>query len=315
MKYQRICVIGGSGFIGGYLGERLAEAGVEITFATRNYEQHKEKLIVLPKTELVEVDVHDQTSLNALLHGHDAVVSMVGILHGSRQAFERAHVALPEKIIQACRYNGIRRLIHISALGADPNGPSHYQQTKGIAEQRIEASGLDWTILRPSVVFGRGDSFLTLFAHLARTLPVLPLAGADTRFQPVWADDVARAMVACLANDATVHHKIELAGTKVYALRELVRYVAGLSGQQPLIIGLPAGLAMLQAGLMELLPGQPLMSRDNVRSLSVDNVGTGPFPRELLGFSPTALEAIAPLYLGKAEPNEVRSHFRTEAGR
>ncbi|HJU50092.1 MAG TPA: NAD(P)H-binding protein, partial [Pseudogulbenkiania sp.] len=171
MKYQRICVIGGSGFIGGYLGERLAEAGLDITFATRNYEQHKEKLIVLPKTELVEVNVHDQAKLDALLHGHDAVISMVGILHGTRAAFERAHVALPEKIIQACRTNGIRRLIHISALGANASGPSDYQQTKGLAEQRIEASGLDWTILRPSVVFGRGDSFLTLFSHLASALP------------------------------------------------------------------------------------------------------------------------------------------------
>lgn len=315
MKYQRVCIIGGSGFIGGYLAERLAEAGLEITLATRNYEQHKEKLIVLPKTELVEVNVHDQSSLNALLHDHDAVISMVGILHGNRTAFEHAHVALPEKIIQGCRHNGIRRLIHISALGANPNGPSHYQQTKGLAEQRIEASGLDWTVLRPSVVFGRGDSFLTLFSRLAGTLPVLPLAGAETRFQPVWADDVARAMAACLGNDATIHQKLELTGPKVYTLRELVRYVAGLSGHQPLIVGLPAGLAMLQAGMMELLPGQPLMSRDNVRSLSVDNVGSSPFPSELLGFSPTALEAIAPLYLGKAEPNKVRSHFRTEAGR
>ena len=315
MKYQRICVIGGSGFIGGYLAERLAEADRDITFATRNYEQHKDKLIVLPKTELVEANVHDQASLDALLHGHDAVISMVGILHGSRGAFEHAHVALPEKIIQACHRNGIRRLIHISALGADPHGPSDYQQTKGIAEQRIEASGLDWTILRPSVVFGRGDSFLTLFARLARQLPVLPLAGADTRFQPIWVDDVARAMVACLGNDATIRRKLELAGPTVYTLRQLVCYAAGLGGHKPLIVGLPTGLALLQAGLMEHLPGRILMSRDNVRSLAVDNVGTTPFPSELLGFSPTALEAIAPLYLGKAEMNEVRSHFRTEAGR
>jgi NADH dehydrogenase len=315
MKYQRICVIGGSGFIGGYLGERLAEAGLDITFATRNYEQHKEKLIVLPKTELVEVNVHDQAKLDALLHGHDAVISMVGILHGTRAAFERAHVALPEKIIQACRTNGIRRLIHISALGANASGPSDYQQTKGLAEQRIEASGLDWTILRPSVVFGRGDSFLTLFSHLASALPALPLAGAATRFQPIWADDVARAMVACLANDTTIHRKLELAGPTVYTLRQLVNYVAGLNGHKPLIVGLPTGLAMLQAGLMELLPGQPLMSRDNVRSLTVDNVSPSPFPVDLLGFTPTALEAVAPLYLGKAEVNEVRSHFRTEAGR
>ncbi|WP_024302807.1 complex I NDUFA9 subunit family protein [Pseudogulbenkiania sp. MAI-1] len=315
MKYQRICVIGGSGFIGGYLAERLAEANLDITFATRNYEQHKERLIVLPKTELVEVDVHDQASLDALLHGHDAVISMVGILHGSRAAFERAHVALPEKIIQACRTNGIRRLIHISAIGADPNGPSDYQRTKGLAEQRIEASGLDWTILRPSVVFGRGDSFLTMFARLARLLPVLPLAGADTRFQPIWVDDVARAMVACLANDATIHRKLELAGPTIYTLRQLVRYVAGLGGHKPVVVGLPQGLALLQAGLMEHMPGRTLLSRDNVRSLAVDNVGTTPFPSELLGFTPTALEAIAPLYLGKAEPNEVRSHFRAEAGR
>jgi NADH dehydrogenase len=314
MNYGRIAVIGGGGFIGSYIAERLVEQDVELTIPTRHPERAKE-LILLPKARVVRADVHDGAALKRLLAGHDAVVSMVGILHGSRQAFERAHVELPRKIVAACQALGIRRLVHISALGADVNGPSLYQQSKGQGEAVVMQSGLDWTILRPSAVFGRGDRFLTLFADLARTLPVLPLAGADTCFAPVWADDVARAVVACFDNPATIGQRYDLAGPGRYTLRELVRYAAGLVGASPCVIGLPHALALLQATLMECLPGQPLMSRDNVRSLTVDNVSDLPFPTAELGFAPSALEAVAPLYLSKEEFNARLSRWRRAAGR
>jgi len=314
MKQQRIAVIGGSGFIGTYIAEHLAREDVELTLATRWREPGKARLALLPKTELTPVDTTDQAALTALLAGHDAVVSMVGVLHGSRRGFERAHVELVDRIVTACRDNGIRRLVHISALGADPEGPSLYQQSKGHGEQVILASGLDWTILRPSVVFGRGDSFLTMFAKLARLAPVLPLAGAKTRFQPVWVDDVARAVTACLERDATIEQCLELAGPKVYTLAELVGYVARLTGHSRPIVGLPYPLAYLQAALMELAPGKPLMSRDNVRSLTVDNVASAPFPSELLGFEPTALEAVVPGYLAGDEFNATMSRYRGQVG-
>lgn len=315
MHEQRICLIGGSGFIGSYIAERLAEQEVSLTIATRNRDRHKASLIVLPKTELVSTNVHHPLALQELLTGHDTVISMVGILHGTRKQFETAHVDLLDKIIAACHKQGVRRIIHISALGADPHGPSDYQQTKGIAEQHLRDSGLDWTILRPSVVFGRGDSFLTLFAGLLDKLPLLPLAGAHTRFAPIWADDLARAVVACLQNPHSVGQSLDLTGPRSYTLAELVRYVGRLRGTPRPVIGLPQGLAMLQARLMELLPGSPLMSRDNVRSVSVDNVSPHPFPSDLLGFAPTPLEVIAPQYLGRDEFNLILADYRREAAR
>lgn len=315
MHEQRICLIGGSGFIGSYIAERLAEQEAELTIATRNRDRHKAALIVLPKTEVVSTNVHHPLALQQLLAGHDAVISMVGILHGSRKDFERAHVELLDKIIDSCHKQGIRRIVHISALGADPHGPSDYQQTKGIAEQHLRDSTLDWTILRPSVVFGRGDSFLTLFAGLLDKLPFLPLAGAHTRFAPIWADDLARAVLACLSKPESIGQSLDLTGPRSYSLAELVTYVGRLRGTQRPLIALPQNLAMLQAGLMELLPGPTLMSRDNVRSLAIDNISPHPFPSDLLGFSPTPLEVVAPQYLGQDEFNLVLSAYRREAAR
>lgn len=312
MKPQRICIIGGSGFVGGYVAERLTRDDVELTVVTRRRERHK-ALIVLPRLTLMETDVNEPGVLSRLIAGHDAVISMVGRLHGSRADFQQAHVRLVENIITACQHHGVRRLVHISALGAAESAPSDYQQTKGMAETRLRQSALDWTILRPSVIFGAGDSFLTMFACLARCLPLIPLAGADTRFAPIWADDVARAVAACLANDATIGQSLDLAGPRVYTLRELVSYVSRITGHPRSVVALPQGLAMIQAALMELVPGPKLLSRDNVRSLSVDNVSANPFPRDFLGFSPTALEAVAPSYLGSREFNAVMDRYREHA--
>ena len=312
---MNIAIIGGAGFVGSHIAEHLTRAGHALTLATRNRERHKATLIPLPQAELRECNVHEPQQLAALLAGHDAVISMVGILHGSRTAFEHAHVQLVEKIISACHSTGIRRLVHISALGASEQAPSDYQQTKGKAERLIEASGLDYTILRPSVIFGAGDNFLNMFAKLAATAPLLPIGGADTRFAPVWVDDVARAVAACLARPATIGHKLDLAGPGIYTLRQLVAYAANLSGHPRTIIGLPEWAAMLQATLLGLLPGPALLSADNVRSLRVDNISSQPFPSAELGFSPAALEAIAPLYLGQQEINLTRDHYRARAAR
>lgn len=312
---MKIAIIGGAGFIGSYIAEYLSRDGHRLSIATRQRERHKGKLIPLPGCELEECNVHDQQQLRALLAGHDAVISMVGILHGSRAAFEKAHVTLVTGIIDACRSNGIQRLIHISALGAAEDAPSNYQQTKGKGEALIKASGLDYTVLRPSVVFGAGDSFLNMFADLARIAPLLPLGGADTRFAPVWAGDVAQAVAACLRTPASCGQSLDLTGPRVYTLRQLAAYAAKLGGHPRCVIGLPEGIAMLQATLMELLPGPTLLSRDNVRSLRVDNISPQPFPTALLGFAPTALESIAPQYLGATESNRQLDAYRERAAR
>lgn len=315
MTYQRICVIGGSGFIGSYIAERLTEQGCQLTIATRRRERAKASLLVLPGAQLVEADIHRPEALEQLISGHDAVINMVGILHGSAAQFDKAHVQLTEKVIAACRSQGVRRLIHISALGADERGPSLYQQSKGRAEARVRESGLEWTLLRPSVVFGHGDSFLNMFAGLLRKAPFLPLAGAKTRFAPIWAGDVAHAVAASLSRRAAIGQSLDLAGPGVYTLAELVSLVGRHIGKPRPVIALPQGLAMLQAALMECLPGPALISRDNVRSLSVDNVSDQPFPAALLGFSPTALEALAPALLGTEEFNLQMSAYRRQIAR
>ena len=298
MDAPRIALIGGTGFIGSTVAEYLTRQGAQLTVMSRQPGGHA-ALSVLPGVSVVAADVYDEGSLTRLLAGHDAVVNLVGILHGRRRDFERAHVTLPETLTRAMRAAGVRRLVHVSALGADAHAPSDYQQTKALGERVVEQSGLAWTILRPSVVFGRGDSFLNLFASLCRHLPLLPLSGASTRFAPVWVEDVARAIAACLERPATIGQVLELAGPNSYTLAELVRYVGEVTGHPRTVIPLPAALAMLQASVMECLPGPTLISRDNVRSLQVDNVSLAPFPADLLGFTPSALEAVVPGYLGE----------------
>ncbi|MEN3032351.1 complex I NDUFA9 subunit family protein [Chromobacterium amazonense] len=310
---SRICLIGGSGFIGLHIATVLVQQGHRLTVATRK--AALPAFSVLPSVELASADVHDPARLAELIAGHDAVVSMVGILHGSRAQFEKAHVQLVEKIVAACKQTGVRRLVHISALGAAQDAPSDYQQTKALGELAVENSGLAWTILRPSVVFGQDDAFINLFADLQKRLPLLPLAGARCRMAPVWVEDVAGAVSACLARQETVGSRLDLAGPEIYTLAELAQLAGRLSGHPRPVIGLPNSLAMLQGALMECLPGPTLMSRDNVRSLQWDNVSDQPFPSALLGFEPTALSALAPDWLAGRDSNFIASCYREKAGR
>lgn len=318
MNPKRVVIVGGSGFIGSAIANRLCEAGVHVLIPTRR-RSRAGHVLLLPSAEVVEADVHDPATLARLCADADAVVNTVGILHSRPGApfgpdFARAHVELPQKIVTACRGAGVRRLVHVSALGAYDAGPSEYQRSKAAGETAVRAggSGLASTILRPSVVFGRGDRFLNLFADLARRFPVLPLAGAGTRFQPVYVEDVAEVAWQSLIRREAAGQTFELAGPTVYTLRQLAEYVAALVGRPRPVIPLPESLAMLQARLMELAP-QPLMSRDNVRSLQIDNVASGtPLP---FGLTPTPLEAVAPTWLGKAGPRAFYYPFRRRARR
>ena len=300
MDTQRILITGGSGFLGSAIVRRLAGHGRHIVIPTRDAARATH-LADLPGVEIVEADLHDPATLRRLAEDAQAAINLVGVLHSKSGTpwgpdFERAHVALPRALTAACREAGTARLIHVSALGADADGPSEYQRSKAAGEAAVREGGEApaWTILRPSVVFGPGDSFLNLFAQLTRFIPVLPLAGASTRFQPVFVGDVAEAVARCLDDETSIGQTFELAGPATYTLADLVRYVCRTTGRSRLVFGIPQPLAMLQAAAMELLPSPP-MSRDNVRSLRVDNVATGaPLP---FGLAPTALEDIAPGYL------------------
>jgi NADH dehydrogenase len=318
---NKILVIGGAGFVGRHIVARLVGKGLRVTVPTR-HRARAGHLILLPTVEVVESDVGSDDALDTLLHGHDAVINLVGILQGSRgtpygREFARAHVELPQRIVAGCTGHGIRRYLHMSALGADPQGPSMYQRSKGDGEAAVRASSLDWTIFQPSVVFGPEDRFLNTFATLAKIFPVLPIGGADVRFQPVWIGDVAQAFVNALDNRDTYGKTYELVGPRVYTLRQLVQFAAAASGRPRPVVALPGGIAQVQARMMELAPGEPLMSRDNLDSMKVDNIASRqPYvPAPELGITPTAMEAEAPRYLSGQTVRTRLDAFRARARR
>lgn len=298
----RILVLGGTGFVGRHVCEKLTRLGWDVTVPTR-HPAHARALEVLPLVQLVQADVHDSAALARLVAGHDAVINLVAVLHGSEERFEQVHVALARRLALACLDARVLRVVHVSAMGADPQAPSRYLRSKGRGEQVLKNAGLALTLLRPSVIFGREDRFLNLFARLQRLLPVLPLAGADSLFQPVWVEDVASAIVRCLQSPATIGQTYELAGPQVLSLGRLARLSgawAGVAqGRGRPVVGLPQPLARLQAGLMEWLPGEPLMSRDSLDSMCVPNVASGRLPGlAALGIRAASLRGTVASYLG-----------------
>jgi NADH dehydrogenase len=314
-----VLVLGGTGFVGASLCEKLVQryggGSARIVVPSRRPARAKH-IQMLPTVELVAADVHDDAQLARLLRGCDAVVNLVAILHGSDKAFDKVHVQLPRRLAQACAATGVRRVVHVSALGVDAHAPSRYLRSKAAGEAALAAAGLDLTVLRPSVIFGEGDRFLNLFARLQSILPVMPLAGADARFQPVWVDDVALGIVRCLDDRTTIGETLECCGPEVYTLAQLVRIAGREAGHARPVIGLPAWLGRLQAALMEMLPGEPLMSRDNLDSMRVASVATGSRPGlARLGIRPASVEAIAPLYLGRGQGLARLDHWRAAAHR
>ncbi len=320
MSIKKVLLLGGSGFVGTYIVNRLAQRGIEVTVPTRRRERTK-ALIMQPGVDMPEANIHCPETLTELVRGHDAVINLVGILH-SRDVkfpysddFARAHVELPKKIVAACKAAGVRRLVHMSALKADPKGPSEYLASKGDGEAVVMAAAgeLDVTVFRPSVIFGLGDSFLSMFAKVLKSAPIFPLGFGHARFQPVWVADVADAFVDSLSDAATFGQAYDLVGPQVYTLRQLVDYTASLTGSKARVIALSEGWAYLQAGLMWLAPN-PLMSPDNLRSMQVDSVGDTNCNAPA-GWQPTAVEAVAPTYIAHRTPKGKLDSFRFRAGR
>jgi NADH dehydrogenase len=272
---------------------------------------HGQAVRPLPNVDLVTADVHDAAALARLAAGCDAVVNLVAILHGNEAAFERVHVALPRSIVAACRTAGVTRLVHVSALCVAADEPSRYLRSKAAGEAVFTGSGLAVTVLRPSVIFGAQDRFLNVFGQLQQLAPFMPLAFGSARFQPVWVQDVAAALVAALDDPATAGRTFECAGPREVTLSELVRLAGRWAGAERPQIPLPAWAGSLQAAAMELMPGEPLMSRDNVASMSVPNVASGTLPGlAALGLTPTPLEAVAPGYLADRFGPMAQDRFR-----
>ena len=308
MKVDNVLVLGGSGFVGRHLVNALAERAIGVTVPTRHRERAK-RLLPLPTVDVVERDVLASGALEALARGKQAIVNLVGILHGD---FERVHVGLPRAVVAACRAQGVTRLVHLGALGASSSAPSDYLRSKAKGEQLVmAASELDVTVFRPSVIFGPEDSFLNTFACLARVFPVLPLASPNARFKPVYVGDVARAICHALGDRETHGKAYDVCGPREYTLRELVELVGRVTGRSRAIIGLPERLSYLQAWVMEKLPGK-LLTRDNLRSMQVPNVCAGRFP---FGMQPQAMEAMTPGYLAPSGPRERYPRLRWRARR
>jgi uncharacterized protein YbjT (DUF2867 family) len=318
MRHQKVALIGGSGFIGSHLVNALVDLGKDVRLATRR-RVNASHLTLLP-IDVVETDIHDPVQLAAFVDQADAVINLVGVLQGRRgdpygPEFAKAHVDLPRKIVAACEAKGVQRLLHMSAIGADSSGPSMYLRSKGDGEKMIRESTLNWTMFRSSVVFGPEDNLLNQFAFLERMFPVIPLACADAQFQPVFVGDVAKGIVNVLDLDAANGMTYELAGPHVYTLAELVRFSGAAIGKHARIIKLPESLGRLQAMTMEMAPGEPIISRDNLDSMRTPNIANGPLAPELGIDEPASIEAIAPLYLTGNTPRSRFNAFRATAHR
>ena len=319
MSHNTICILGGTGFVGHHLANRLSRYGYRVRILTRRRERHR-SLIVNPDVTLVEADVHDEKTLAQNFSACTAVINLVGILNESGKKgedFRRAHVELPRKIVAAALDSGVRRILHMSALNADANETdSLYLKSKGEGEDLLHAAadrGLVVTSFRPSVIFGEDDSFFNRFAALLKfSPPVFPLACPDSRLAPVYVYDVAEAFCRSLDN-ATGGERMDLCGPDVLTLRELVEYTRKLTGKCRYILGLGDGLSRLQARILGAMPGRPF-TMDNYHSLQKDSVcSDNALPS--LGIRPTPIASVVPGYLAGRNARGRYQEFRRQSHR
>ncbi|MEE9356887.1 complex I NDUFA9 subunit family protein [Candidatus Vondammii sp. HM_W22] len=308
MKSSKVCILGGTGFVGRHLATRLAANGIESVIPTRHPQRHS-CLRTIEGVRLTKSNPFDPDQLQQLFNGCDAVINLIGILNESKgnRSFQHLHVTLGNHVVEACKKVGINRLLHMSALNAsESNGPSQYLKTKGKAENRTHTLGqpqIRVTSFRPSVIFGHDDSFFNRFASLLQSIPgPFPLACPAARFAPVYVGDVVQAFALSLDDKVTWGKHYELCGPRTFSLRELVQYTADTLELNKRVIGLSDGFSRLQARALGLFPGKPF-SYDNYLSLQVDSVCSNNGLGEL-GIEPTDIDTIVPFYLaGKSERN------------
>ncbi len=315
MIHKNILVLGGSGFVGRHLVARLVAQGCRVVVPTRRRERAKH-LIVLPTVDVVETHAFEPGVLARLMAGQHAVINLISVLHATPAEFQSVHVDFVRRVMEAAAKAKVKRVLHMSALGADRNGTSHYQRSRGDGEAVVRQSTADWTIYQPSVMFGPEDHFLNLFAKLARVAPVLPVGRGHARLQPVSVFDVAAALARTLDNPQSYRKAYELCGPEIFSLREIVEFAARASGHPRRVIALSDTFAYAQAALMERLPGPTLLSRDSLDSLARDNVATRqpylPAPELGMQLLPMRIEAAHMLSgLGRHERLDYwRAHAR-----
>jgi uncharacterized protein YbjT (DUF2867 family) len=308
-----VTIYGGSGFVGRYIARRMAKEGWRVRVAVR---RPNDALFVKPygtvgQVEPVPCNIRDDVSVRAVMKGADAVVNCVGILNRSgKNSFDAVQAEGAARIARIAAEEGVATLVHLSAIGADANSPSEYQQTKAAGEQAILAAYPKAMILRPSIIFGNEDGFFNRFASMARFGPVLPVVGAAAKFQPVYVDDVAQAAVKGITGEAAPGI-YELGGPDVETFRDLMRRMLQVIRRRRLIVNVPFFAASIMGGAFDLLQAVTLglfqngmISRDQVRNLKADNV-VSPGAKGLadLGITPTAMEAVLPEYLWRYRPS------------
>ena len=315
MLIKKIAILGGTGFVGQSLCNRLSKDGYKLKVPTRNREYNRDNLILLPNLELIETDIHNSDDLKELLIDCDAVINLVGILNEKRnngKGFRKVHVELVKNLISICKVHGIRRILQISALGADAkNGKSFYLKTKGEAEKLLRSNsvGIKTTILKPSVIFGKKDSFFNRFAKLLKICPFFfPLACYKTKFSPIYVLDVVE-MIAKSINDPNSYNKsYQLCGPKTYSLKNLISFTSETLDLKCVIIPLNNTLSYIQARVFDFLPNKPF-STDNYLSAQTDSICEC---NDLFRYNikPTAIEDIVPQYLAGYKYNSFYSMFR-----
>ena len=295
------CVFGGTGFVGRQIVRELAKKDYVIKVATRTAERAYFLKLDGGPAQIVpfQCDYSDAESIAAAVSGCDVVINCIGILFekGKKRRFQNAHVDVPEMIASACKKSGVKKFVHISALGVD-KGTSKYAKTKLEGEKAALLNFPQATILRPSVIFGEDDSFFNMFAEMSRYTPVLPLiGGGKTKFQPVYVGDVADAVMSALENMAAQGQIYELGGPETISFKEIYQRLFQYTGRRRCLVSIPFGLAKVEATFMSLLPHPPL-TRDQVESLKTDNV-VSKTAQGLsdLGVTATAMDVILPTYL------------------
>jgi uncharacterized protein YbjT (DUF2867 family) len=298
---QTVVIFGGSGFVGRNLIRRLTESGVNVVVASRHPasvdvdDVKRGTGTVTP----VQASILSVEGVKAAVEGAGAVINLVGILQESgAQTFNAIHVEGAERVAEAARDAGVARLVHMSALGADPNASSHYALSKAKGERRVRDVVPEATILRPSIIFGPEDDFFNRFAAMAKYSPALPLiGGGETRFQPVYVENVTEAIARFLSDDATKGKTYELCGPKIYTFKDLLQLILKQKQWTRALIPIPFVLAEIQGTILQMLPKAPL-TRDQVESLKKDNVFSGTCPGLAdLKIRPTRVEDILPTYL------------------
>jgi len=303
---QRVCIIGGSGFVGRVIVRQAIRAGHHVTVACRHPE--KARSLIVEGVRLIKADLSDGRGLDDAIAGADCVINLVGLLfERGRYDFDTVHVHGTEHVLAACKRHNVKQYLHMSALGAGTIPASSYSRSKGDAEGYVRQSGMAWTLIRPSIIYGMGDSFFTKFKDMSAMLPMLPVIQPETRFQPVWVEDVARVFVQSIGNRHVHEQTYELAGPKIYSFMDLMTLLMATLQRKRLLLSVPNIFAKLLATISRLLP-TPLLTADQLLLLQHDNVATGEsFPSQF--GQPASLESILPNYISGNQIERLQEHL------